>query len=139
MQNELLTTRLNLDQIMDQLNQFKEDLKTENKQLKFQQENFRQQIEKGFMLNHQITETFATFYSEQQDLSPETIFIALNKQPIAPIEINEMKLEFPIINTLVLSSEERYQLLLRKMKIGQIYHVDNRKFIFKLQLSKISH
>ena len=81
MQNELLTTRLNLDQIMDQLNQFKEDLKTENKQLKFQQEDFQQQIEKGFMLNHQITETFATFYSEQQDSSPETIFEALNKQP----------------------------------------------------------
>ena len=82
-------------------------MKTEEKQLKFQQENFQQQIEKGFMLNHQITETF---YSEQQDSTPETIFKTLNKQPIAPIEINEINLEFSIINALVLSFEERYLL-----------------------------
>ena len=58
------------------------------------------------MLNHQITEKFATFFSAEN--KPETIFKALKtKQPIKPtnliepIEINGIKLEFPNINALV--------------------------------------
>ena len=140
-QNELLTTRLKFEQTMDQLRQSKEDLKTKEKQLKFQQENIQQQIEKGFMLNHQITEKFAKFYLEQnQNLNNLNSFHkALDikpTKPIMPIEINGTKLEFPNINALVQSYEEKFQLLLNKMKNGQIYDVKNQQLIFKLCIPK---
>ena len=146
-QNDLQTTRLKLEQTMEQLKATQKNAKTMEHQLKIQQEN----VEKGFMLNHQTTETFATFYLQQQqhqqhqhqNLTPETIFESLNtKQPIKPIEpfeINGKKLGFPIINEFVQNlnnsfQEGKYNLLLNKMEAGTIYYIDNKQLIFKLHL-----
>ena len=70
------------------------------------------------------------------------------KQPatksIETIEINGMKLEFSKINELVqnlnksynISHEEKHEMLLKKMKNGEIHHIDNKQLIFKLNLEK---
>ena len=140
-QKELLTTRLKFEQTMEQLNQSKEDLKTKEAQLKSQKENFQQQMSE---FGHQIEENFAAHYSQLLNSTPEEIFKSLDmeQQPtnqiatIDPIEMNGIKLEFPNINALVQSHEEKFQLLLKEMENGQIYYVKNQQLIFRLCIPK---
>lgn len=146
---ELFETKLKLEQTMEQLKQSKEDVKTKENQLNFQQKNIQQRVEKGLMLNHQISEVFATF-NLKQDLTPAKLFKSLNTKEkkelvtqitsIEPVEINEIKLDFQKVNELVqnlnILYEEKYQLLLHKMNNGQIYHIDNKQLIFKLHLQE---
>ena len=116
-QNELETTKLKLEQTMKELNYTKKDATKKENQIKFLQENIQkgieyiqQQNENGFKMNHQITESFATYCStleQKQDFTnDETLDIFLNffetRQPakqfeqIEPIEINGRKLEFTL-------------------------------------------
>ena len=143
-QKELLTTRLKLEQTMEQLNQSKEDLKTKETQLKSQKENFQQQMLK---FGHQIEESFAVHYSQLLNPTPAEIFKSLDMEqqptnqiaPIKMIEINGIKLEFQRVNELVKSLNNPYsnfELLMNKMKNGQIYYVNHQQLIFKLCLPK---
>ena len=156
-------TQLKLEQTMMELNNAKEDATKCQSQIKFLQENIQKHIENGFKLNHQITESFASYLSTtKQKLicneSIEVVFKSLEtKQPlpkptnqieqieqIEPIEINGMKLEFPKINELVqnqnksdnISHEDKHEMLLKKMKNGEIHHIDGKQLIFKLNLRK---
>ena len=160
-QNELQTSKLKLEQTMVELNHAKEDATKCQSQIKFLQENIQKHIENGLKLNHQITEGFASCYystTKQKltsDESIEVVFKSLEtKQPlpkptnqieqIEPIEINGMKLEFPKINELVQnqnksennSHEDKHEMLLKKMKNGEIHHIDGKQLIFKLNLRK---
>ena len=108
-----------------------------------------EQMEKGFKLSHQITETFATYY-ELEKSETKTIFKRLEMapmqiDPIKPIEINGSKLEFQKVNDLVqrlnkilnIPYSVDLELLLKKMEIGVIYQIDgNKELIFKLNLLK---
>ena len=150
-------TQLKLEQTMMELNNAKEDATKCQSQIKFLQKNIQKHIENGFKLNHQITESFASYLSTtKQKLicneSIEVVFKSLEtKQPlpkptnqieqigqIEPIEINGMKLEFPKINEFVqnLNKSYKHEMLLKKMENGEIHHIDDQQFIFKLNLPK---
>ena len=163
-QNELQTSKLKLEQTMVELNHAKEDATKCQSQIKFLQENIQKHIENGLKLNHQITEGFASCYystTKQKLTSEESIEVVFKSletkqllpkptnqieqiEQIEPIEINGMKLEFPKINELVQnqnksdnnSHEDKHEMLLKKMKNGEIHHIDGKQLIFKLNLRK---
>ena len=160
-QNELQTTKMKLKQTMDELNHSKEDATKKENEINFLQENIQKgveniqkQNENGFKLNHQITESFATFCSTvEQNQDPLKIFFKsletkqqINQvdpiKPIEPIEINGRKLEFSKVNDLVQnlnpyeSYEKNYAMLLKKMENGKIHHIDDKQLIFKVHLPK---
>ena len=154
-QNELQTTKVKLEQTMEELTHSKENsIKREN-EMKFLKENIQKGIDNGLKMNHQITESFATYYSTPEQnkefTKDETLDTFFNyfqiKQPVAkliePIEINEMKFEFLKVNELLQnlnksynSHEEKHETLLKKMKNGEIHHINNQQLIFKLNLPK---
>ena len=164
-QNKLKTTKMKLEQTMDELNHSKENATKKENEIKFLQENIlkgveniQKQNENGFKLNHQITESFATYCStveQKQDNNTLENFLKsletkppINQvdpiKPIEPIEINGLRLEFLKVNDLVQnlnknpskSYEEKYAMLLKKMENGKIHHIDDKQLIFKLNLPK---
>lgn len=150
-EKELGETKLKLDQTMEELNLSKEDAKKKGEEIKLLRENLLkldQQIAERFTeykINHQFPDSTAivkqVFESlgtkEKLQIQPE------NKiQPIKPIEINDMELEFPKLSGILqnfanpyhmVSHEEKFKSLLSQMENGQIYHIDDRQFIFKLR------
>ena len=150
-EKELGETKSKLDQTMEELNLSKEDAKKKSEEIKLLRENLLkldQQIAERFTeykINHQFPDNMAivkqVFESletkEKLQIQPE------NKiQPIKPIEINDMELEFPKLSGIVqnfanpyhmVSHEEKFKSLLSQMENGQIYHIDDRQFIFKLR------
>ena len=146
-------TQLKLEQTMVELNHAKKDATKCQSQIKFLQENIQKQIENGLKLNHQITERFASYLSTmKQKLSDKEIDIFSKSlkiplpnriKPMEPFKINGMKLEFSKVNELVQnvnnphkSHKKKYEILLKKMENIQIYHIDDKQFIFKLNLPK---
>ena len=150
-EKELGETKLKLDQTIEELNLSKDDAKTKGEEIKLLRENLLkldQQIAERFTeykINHQFPDSTAivqqVFESletkEKLQIQPE------NKiQPIKPIEINDVELEFPKLSGIVqnfanpyhmVSHEEKFKSLLSQMENGQIYHIDDRQFIFKLR------
>ena len=147
--DELKATQFKFEQTMEELNRAKEDATKRENEIKFLQENIKSKIVNGFKLNHQITEIFAKRNIYKMNLNE--IFESLEtKQPIIPVssiqpfEINGTYLEFPNINKLVqnlnkaynISYKEKHETLLKKMKNEEIYHIDGKQLIFKLNLPK---
>ena len=162
-QSELKATKVKLEQTMEELTHSKENSTKRENEMKFLQENIQKGIENiqkqndnGLKMNHQITESFATYCSTSEqkqeftkDETLDTFFVYFQiKKPatkiIETIEINGMKLEFSKINELVqnlnksynISYEEKHKTLLKKMKIGEVHHINNKQLIFKLNLPK---
>ena len=65
-------------------------------------------------------------------------------QPMEPFFLNGINLKFPKLNQIVkefdgtfyMSFEKQIEILLKKMVNGEMYHVDDRQFIFKLYIPK---
>ena len=151
-QSELQAMQLNLEHTMEKFDHSRNDATEKKNQIKLLQKNQEKLVDIVIKTNYQTSEIFAAYHFqiEEIDLFLRTLkILPLKKpinqiEPIEPIEINGRKLEFPKVNELVqnlnnpycLSYEEKLEMLLKKMKKGQIYHNDGKQLIFKLHLLK---
>ena len=151
-QNELQAIQLNLEHTMEKFDHSRNDATEKENQIKLLQKNQEKLVDIVIKTNYQTLVIFAAYHFqiEEIDLFLRTLkILPLKKptnqiEPIEPIEINGRKLEFSKVNELVQnlnnrycsSYEEKLEMLLKKMKKGQIYHIDGKQVIFKLRLLK---
>ena len=146
-QKELHEKTLKLEQTVKKLNHWEKDKTEKENQIIVLQKNQEKLIDIVIKTNYQTSEISAGchFKVEEIDLFLKALKIPLPNRfkPIESIEINGRKLGFPKVNELVQnlnksynSYEGKFEMLLKKMKNGEIHHIDGKQLIFKLNLPK---